>query len=162
MSRVRRWRPRAAAGALLACVGVAVAGSSAQAEPLPTLGFADREMVIMGGATAGAQGEVWGYRRLPLDIPPLPDPDGKLGFAPVTSKVTPDPQLVFTRVTDATGLWAPEQTPLDAAGNPYRGFEPERRSARITPRAGGLLMGRDGARRGDDRTVVLAREPGGR
>ncbi|MDQ3632343.1 MAG: hypothetical protein M3417_13950, partial [Actinomycetota bacterium] len=159
----RRRSPRLVAGAALACLGATLlSASSAGADAQPVLGFADREMVIMGGATQGAPGEVWGYRRLPLDIPPLPDLDRLLSFAPVTSAVTPDPQLVFTRVTDETGGWTPAQTPVDQAGNPYRGFDANRRSARITPRAGGVLLGLDGERQGDDRITVLARDPGAR
>jgi hypothetical protein len=158
----RRLRPRLVAGTVLACLGAAAATPHAGADAQPVLGFADREMVIMGGATQGAPGEVWGYRRLPLDIPPLPDPDQKLGFAPIASALTPDPQLVFTRVTDETGGWVPAETPVGATGRPLRGVEPNRRSARITPKAGGVLVGRDPLQSGDARVTVLARDPGGR
>ena len=156
-------RRRRAAGVLLATATAGLIGTaSAGAEALPVLGFADRQMVIMGAATQGAPGETWGYRRLPLDIPPLPDPDGRLGFAPVASATTPDAQLVFTRIGGDSAEWTAAETPVDREGKPYRGFEAERRSARITPRAGGVLMGLDATRAGDDRITVLARDAGGR
>ncbi len=47
-------------------------------------------------------------------------------------------------------------------GHVYRGMEPNRLSARITPHGGGLLVGHDPTGPTGKQTVVLARDPGGR
>ena len=124
------------------------------------LGLADRSTVIMGAATAGAPGgETWAYRQLPLDLPLLGGSDA-LAFGPVTNPLTPSPQLVFERVTDADGgVWAPAQTPVDEHGDPYRGPQPNAPSARITAHGGGVLVGRDSSRPAGEQAVVLVRDP---
>lgn len=162
MSRRPGAPPRRLLAAALACLAAGALPAAARAESQPVLGFGDRSMTIMGGATAAAPGEVWGYRRLPLDVPPLPDLASRLGFAPVASLLTPDPQLVFTRATDASGAFAPAETAVDANGRPFRGVEPNPLSARITPKAGGVLIGRDPQKSGADQVTVLARSAGGR
>src|SRR4051794_15267789 len=104
------------------------------------LGVADPSTVLIG--TAGDT--TWAYRVLPREAGP---PAGQT-FA--------ENQLAFETYTDAAG-WQVAETPLDRAGNPWRGPDPNRSSARITPGGGGLLVGRSGT------TVsVLVRSPGGR
>ena len=86
----------------------------------------------------GAAGqEIWAYRRLPRETG-LPA-GVELGPAAGTT-----PQLAFLRWTDATG-WQVAETPQDASGAVYRGPDPNRGSARITPGGGGLLVGRGAA-----------------
>jgi len=128
--------------------------------PQPALGAADPSTVLMGGASAGASGEVWSYRLLPLDVPP-PVAGGPLPFAPVAQPTSPLPQLAFARATASTG-WQYVETPQNADGTPYRGFQPNARSARITPHAGGVLVGRDATRAQGDQVVVLDQNPAGR
>jgi hypothetical protein len=137
----------------------AVASGSVAPTPQPVLGTADASTVLMGAATAGAPGEAWAYRVLPLDAPP--SGSEQAAFAPAT-KTNPHGQLVFERATDADPDWTIAETPLDEEGHIYRGMDPDRMSARITPRGGGLLVGSDSMRPSGKQTVVLAREPGGR
>ena len=133
------------------------------AVPKPQLGTADRPTVIMGGARAGDPGEAWAYRVLPLDTPPPAVPGGSATFAdPPRGSAFVAGQLVFERATDADPNWNIAQTPLDRAGRPYRGMQPNRLSARITARAGGLLVGQDSTRAANDQVVVLLRQPGDR
>jgi hypothetical protein len=132
------------------------------AVPLPMLGTADDQTVLMGAAPLGAPGEAWAYRVLPPDVPQLPDPAGTLGFGPPRSAASPGLQIVFERYTDATGTWQAVQTPLDAGGQPFRGFLPDPESARITPQGGGVLIGSNPNKPGSDAVDVLARDPGGR
>ena len=143
-------------GLLLAVPARALGDVAAQ----PVLGLADRSTVIMGTATAGAPGETWAFRQLPLDVPLLGE-SPLLAFGPVASPTTPAPQLVFERTTDADdGVWSAAQTPVDEQGNPYRGPQPNAASARITAHGGGVLVGKDGSRPAGQRTVVLVRDPG--
>lgn len=158
-ARIARIAPLLAlAAAFAAPAGLARADVSAQ----PVLGLADRDTVIMGAATAGAPGETWAYRELPLSVPLLSlDAGGTLGFGPVAHPATPAPQLVFERTTDAAGgVWSAVQTPVDEHGDPYRGPQPNAASARITAHGGGVLVGRDGDRPAGARVVVLVRDPG--
>jgi hypothetical protein len=76
--------------------------------------------------------------------------------------VTAPGQLVFERATDADPDWTIAETPLDEEGHVYRGMNPDRLSARVTPHGGGLLVGQDSTRVSGKQEVVLAREPGGR
>jgi len=135
------------------------ATAAAQAEVLPSLGVADRDVVPMGPVTeGGAPGETWAYRSYPLDAQ-VPVFGGQpLLFG--TAGANPPAQLVFLRSTDESG-WVVAQTPRDENGDPYRGPEPNSRSARLTPKGGGVLVGRDGDRPAGSRAVVLARNPGG-
>ncbi|MBU6337889.1 MAG: hypothetical protein KGR19_08785, partial [Acidobacteria bacterium] len=131
----------------------------ARASVLPSLGVADREVVPMGPVTSGgAPGETWGYRQFPVDLP-VPVFGGQPLLFGAAGTNAPS-QLVFLRATDAGG-WQVAQTPRDESGNPYRGPEPNPRSPRITPKGGGVLVGRDGSRPAGSRAVVLARNPGG-
>jgi hypothetical protein len=131
--------------------------------PQPALGTADRSTVLMGAATAGLPGEAWAYRVLPLDVPPPSVPAGEAAFAtPPAGGASPPGQLVFERASDASPGWSIAQTPLDEEGKPYRGMEPNRLSARITPHGGGLLVGHDPTQPSGKQVVVLARDPGGR
>jgi hypothetical protein len=131
--------------------------------PQPALGTAERSTVLMGAATEGTPGEAWAYRVLPLDVPPPDVSSGDAAFAtPPSGGAAPPGQLVFERTTDAEPGWTIQETPLDGEGHPYRGMEPNRLSARITPHGGGLLVGDDPSRPNGKQTVVLAREPGGR
>jgi hypothetical protein len=144
--------------------GARAAGTSGAAPtPQPALGTADRATVLMGAATAGEPGEAWAYRVLPLDVPPPSGGSANVVFATLPSGgAAPPGQLVFERATDAAPAWTIQETPLDEEGRPYRGMEPNRRSARITPHGGGLLVGQDSTRPSGKQTVVLARDPGGR
>jgi hypothetical protein len=143
--------------ALLVALFPAFARADVSAQPV--LGLADRQTVIMGAATAGAAGETWAYRRLPLDVPLL-SADPLLGFGPVTHPATPSPQLVFERTNDAAGgVWSAVQTPLDELGHLYRGPQPNAASARITAHGGGVLVGRDSDRPAGSQAVVLVRDP---
>ena len=140
--------------------GRAVASGSVAPTPQPVLGTADASTVLMGAATAGAPGEGWAYRVLPLDAPPAGGSE-QVAFAPA-AKTSPRGQLVFERATDADPDWSIVETPLGEEGHVYRGMDPDRMSARITPHGGGLLVGNDSTRPSGKQTVVLAREPGGR
>jgi hypothetical protein len=126
--------------------------------PQPVLGAAGLDTTLMGAAPSGAPGEVWGYRDLPLTV-------GSVAGGERTRMASPGSpqqrQLVFVRHTDATG-WQVVETPLDLNGQPYRGFAPNRSSARITPSGGGVLVGRDPRRTADRQVVILRRDPGGR
>jgi hypothetical protein len=162
----RRSAPLGAALALAisAALGVATSGNgqgaTPPAGPLPLLGTADPGMTLMGAAPAGAPGEAWGYRRLPLAVGGVRAGGQDVPFGPVADALRPDPQLAFLRHTDATG-WQVFETPRDEQGQPYRGPVPNRLSARITPRGGGVLAGRDPARPIGDQLVLLHRDPGG-
>lgn len=157
MSRAKLFVAAALAAAVALPAGAAPARADGEVQPV--LGLADRETTLMGSATAGAAGESWAYRRLPLDVGPLLDPSGSLAFGTATSALTPSPQLVFERYGDDTGVWATAQTPVDEDGKPYRGPTPNAASARITARGGGVLVGRDDDRPRGRRTVVLVRNP---
>jgi len=145
----------AGAAAVAAAVGV----PSAIAGVRPALGVSDREVAPMGPVTSGGRpGETWAYRQYPLSLQ-LPEFGGqRLLFGAGGSN--PSPQLVFLRATDENG-WQVAQTPRDENGNPYRGPDPNPRSPRITPKGGGVLVGKDSSRASGARTVVLARNPGG-
>ena len=133
-----------------------------QATPQPVLGTADQSTVLMGAATAGAPGEAWAYKVLPLDVSPPADTGGRDAFAPAPASGSSQGQLVFERASDEDSDWTIAETPLDEAGLPYRGMQPNRLSARITPHGGGLLVGEDSTRPSGKQIVVLARNPGGR
>jgi hypothetical protein len=124
--------------------------------PLPTLGAADPGMTLMG---ASAGGETWGYRQLPLAVGSVRVGTRQVDIA--SSGAVSDPQLAFMRHTDANG-WLVFDTPVDEAGQPYRGPVPNRLSARITPAGGGVLVGRDLRRPVSEQVVVLHHDPGGR
>ena len=66
--------------------------------------------------------------------------------SPPPSGGSPPGQLVFERATDADSNWTIQETPLNEEGQPYRGMQPDRPSARITPHGGGLLAGEDSTR----------------
>ena len=141
----------------------AVGPGGAAPTPQPALGTAERSTVLMGAATEGAPGEAWAYRVLPLDVPPPSVSSGDAAFAtPASGGAAPPGQLVFERATGADPGWRIQETPLDGEGHLYRGMEPNRLSARITPHGGGLLVGEDPSRPSGKQTVVLARDPGGR
>jgi hypothetical protein len=172
--RTPRLRVALALAATLALAGLGVAqilGHGARAvasgalvpTPQPVLGVADASTVLMGAATAGAPGEAWAYNVLPDDVPPpsLPSADAVFG-TPSSVGVTAPGQLVFERATDADPDWTIAETPLDEQGRPYRGMDPNRLSARIAPRGGGLLVGQDSTLPTGKQTVVLARDPSGR
>jgi hypothetical protein len=149
-------------GAHLAKLGARADTGSGDPQPQPVLGTADQSTVLMGAATAGEPGEAWAYRVLPLDVPPPANPSGHATFAPPPSGGSPLGQLVFERATDADSAWTIQETPLNEEGQPYRGMQPDRLSARITPHGGGLLIGADSTRPSGKQVVVLARDPGGR
>jgi hypothetical protein len=129
--------------------------------PQPVLGTADHSTVLMGAATAGAPGEAWAYKVLPLDVPPPANPSGRAAFAPAPAG-SPSGQLVFERASEGSSSWTIAETPLNTEGQPYRGMQPNRSSARITPHGGGLLVGEDQTRLSGRQVVVLARDPGAR
>jgi len=167
VARRRRVALAAVLTAALVPVSVLVAPDDASTQEggelnaLPEVGVPGPSAVLMGAAPEGRPGEVWAYQRLPAEVPP-PEVDGRrLEFGPVPASGTPDPQLVFLRHTDDTG-WQVVQTPEDEQGRAYRGFAPNFDSARTTRRGGGVLLGQDGARRGEDQLVVLRRQPDGR
>ena len=145
-------------------LGPAVSGRGAPAPPgvgpLPLLGAADAEMSLMGAAAAGLPGEAWGYRELPLAVGEVRAGSRRLDFGPPANPAAPTKQLAFTRYTEGSG-WQVFATPLDAAGNPYRGPVPNRLSARITRAGGGVLVGRDLDRPASSQVVVLGHDPGG-
>ena len=141
----------------------AIASGNVAPTPQPLLGTADASTVLMGAATAGAPGEAWAYRVLPNDVPPPSLESADATFAtPSTEGVTAPGQLIFERATDADPDWAIAETPLGEDGHVYRGMNPDRMSARITPHGGGLLVGQDSTRVSGKQAVVLARAPGGR
>jgi hypothetical protein len=175
-SGVRSRRPRIAL-ALVGCLALivlaltqivshgarAVASANVAPTPQPVLGTADPGTVLMGAATAGVPGEAWAYRVLPNDVPPPSLESADATFAtPSTGGVTAPGQLVFERATDADPDWTIAETPLGEEGHVYRGMDPDRLSARITPHGGGLLVGQDSTRVSGKQAAVLAREPGGR
>ncbi len=126
--------------------------------PLPLLGPADAAMTLMGSAPAGALGEAWGYRQLPLSVGAVRVGTRSLEFAPPSGPV--DPQLAFLRHTDANG-WQVFELPRDEVGQPYRGPSiVNRLSARITREGGGVLVGRDLRRPPGEQIVVIHRDPG--
>jgi hypothetical protein len=172
MSSARNRKRRLGAGAmllaLLAVIAAHLVGGGARAatgagaaDPQPVLGTADGDTVLMGAATAGAAGEAWAYRVLPLDVPSPTNNSEHVQFAP-TSSSSSQGQLVFERATDADPDWNIVETPLTETGQPYRGMAPSRPSAQITPHGGGLLVGEDSTRPTGKQVVVLARNPGGR
>ncbi|HEU0251353.1 MAG TPA: hypothetical protein VFR48_11585, partial [Solirubrobacteraceae bacterium] len=135
----------------------------AEATPQPALGTAAHSTVLMGAATSGQPGEAWGYDVLSLDVPPSSNASGLAEFAALgKAGAGAHGQLVFERATDADPDWTIQETAVDEEGQPYRGMDPDRVSARITPHGGGLLLGRDSTRPSAKQTVVLARNPGGR
>ena len=136
--------------------GSGAAGSDLNPGPLPLLGSADSEMTLMGAAPAGPAGEAWGYRTLPLAAGSVRVGSRSLAFGPAAGQLQ---QLAFLRYTDASG-WQVFDTPVDG-GQPYRGPNPNRLSARITPSGGGVLAGRDATRPPGDQVVVLYHDPGG-
>ena len=146
--------------AVLAIVSSGASGApSSTVGPLPLLGVADPGTILVGAAPTGEPGEAWGYRRLPLSVGAVSVGTRQLRFGPQTG-TPPIPQLAFIRHTDANG-WQVFDTPVDEAGNPYRGPAPNRLSARVTPEGGGVLAGRDSARPAGERAVVIHHEPGG-
>ncbi len=160
-----------AAATVSLALGVHLAARGARADtgggqgvtPQPVLGTADQSTVLMGAATAGEAGEAWAYRVLPLDVPAPSDSAGRAAFAtPPSGSGTPPGQLVFEHASDADPNWTIYETPLSEEGQPYRGMQPNRLSARITPHGGGLLVGQDSGRPAGKQIVVLARDPGGR
>jgi hypothetical protein len=118
-------------------------------------------MTLMGVANEGAPGETWGYRPLPLSVGAVKRGNQSLEFGPAASPASPEPQLAFTRYTNATG-WQVYETPVDENGDPYRGPALNRLSVRTTPHGGGLALGRDNSRPSNAQVVALARDPGGR
>jgi hypothetical protein len=160
----RRRLPHLATFAALAGLLVAAAPGSGEsatagAGPLPLLGAADSAMTLMGAAPAGEPGEAWGYRSLPSAVGAVRVGTRSLEYGPAVG-AAPDPQLAFVRHTDAGG-WQVFDTPRDELGNPYRGpTAVNRLSARITPRGGGALVGRDTSRPVGEQVVVIHREPG--
>jgi hypothetical protein len=152
--------------ALLALVLVVATPGSGRTQvspsgPLPLLGTIDAATTLMGAAPGGQPGEAWGYRLLPLAVGEVRTGAGKLAFGPSLGTGAPDPQLAFLRHTDAGG-WQVFATPVDEAGNPYRGPIPNRLSARITHGGGGVLVGRDLRRPVGEQLVVLQHEAGAR
>jgi hypothetical protein len=131
-----------------------------EAVPLPLLGAADSETTLIGSAPAGAPGEAWGYRQLPLAVGAVSSGSGQLGFGSQPNPSSPIKQLALMRYTDSTG-WQVFQTPVDANGNPYRGPVPNRLSARTTVTGGGALIGRDPSRPAGEQAVLLYHQPGG-
>jgi len=161
----RRDRARAGAlavallGALAAAATLPPSGSGqagGNAGPLPVLGAADSEMVLMGAAPAVS--ETWGYRRLPLSIGAITFGGRNLEFGS-PPRAGGSPQLAFLRHT-AAGGWQIAETPRNEQDRPYRGPVPNRLSARTTPNGGGVLVGRDTARVVASQLVVLHRNPG--
>jgi hypothetical protein len=162
---LRNRRNLALFAATLAALVVFAAPGSGQpgqggVDPLPMLGAADPEMELMGAAPAGAPGEAWGYRSLPLAVGAVRVGSRELRFGQPSNPAAPDPQLVFLRHTDADG-WQVFEAPQDANGNPYRGPFPNPLSARITRAGGGVLVGRDTSRPVGEQVVVLGHDPGG-
>ena len=148
----------ALAVALIAATRGTGAAASA-AGPLPLLGSADSETVLMGAAPGGAPGEAWGYRLLPLSVAGVKVGSRTLSFGPQVEPSGTQQQLAFLRYTDGGG-WQVFDTPV-SEGQPYRGPNPNRLSARITPAGGGVLVGRDSSRPPGEQAVVLYHDPGG-
>ena len=149
---------------LLAAALVAARPGSGQGEvpatgPLPLLGSADAEMTLIGAAPGGEQGEAWGYRQLPLAVGTARVGTRELRFGPIVDPTRQEGQLAFLRHTDASG-WQVFDTPVDEAGQPYRGPIPNRLSAQVTRTGGGVLVGRDLSRPSGEQLVVLVHDPG--
>jgi hypothetical protein len=134
--------------------------ATAGVTPLPLLGPADPEAILMGSSPGGDPGEAWAYRELPLSVGSVSVESRKLAFGPQPDPHGPEQQLVFLRHTDSSG-WQVFDTPVDQSGNPYRGPNPNRLSARITREGGGVLVGRDANRPPEEQVVVLYHQPGG-
>ena len=170
MTQVQRNRRRLLAAALTFAAAVALALAVAQGgrgapvaagtHPLPLLGSADPVANLIGAAPAAATPEAWGYRQLPLAVGAATAGNRALAFGPPLEAGNPRPQLAFLRYTEASG-WQVYDTPVDAAGNPYRGPVPNRLSARITRGGGGVLVGRDPTRPVATQVVVLHHDPAG-
>jgi hypothetical protein len=144
-----------------AAVAVLLVAAPAGAAVLPSYGGADRETVIIGGASQGEPGETLAYSEVPADQPPPPNVNGQLGFGTPTP-ASPEPQLLILRATDATDGFVPFQTPVDRDGTPIRYAQINPASPRLTPRAGGVLVGRDPNQRAGARLRILVRDPGER
>jgi hypothetical protein len=138
------------------------AGDAATAPvgPLPLLGVADPQTVLMGASPGGEPGEAWGYRELPLAVGEVTVGPRHLDTSPPAGAGPSDPQLAFVRHTDAAG-WLVFDLPLDESGQAYRGPVPNPLSARITHAGGGVLVGRDLNRPSGEQVVVIAHSPGG-
>jgi hypothetical protein len=93
--------------------------------PLPQLGTVDPAATLIGAAPAGELGEAWAYRQLPLAVGGAEAGSRPIPFGPPLEAGNPRPQLAFFRHTDASG-WQLFETPVDLAGNPYRGPVPIR------------------------------------
>ncbi len=110
---------------------------------------------------AGAPGETWAFRQLPLGTPPLLDAAGTLGFGPIANAAAPVPQLVFARVDRRDRrLVGRRRRPSTRTARAYRGPQPNVATARVTARGGGALVGRDSARPTGRQAVVLVRDAG--
>ncbi|MGC1853321.1 MAG: hypothetical protein WA687_12865, partial [Solirubrobacterales bacterium] len=134
-------------------------GAAATASgPLPLLGVADPEMVMIGASPGGEPGEAWAYRELPLAVGEVTVGGRSLETSPPVGAGPPRPQLAFVRHTDAGG-WQVFDLPLDESGQPYRGPVPNALSARTTYAGGGVLVGRDLDRPSGEQLVVLRRDP---
>jgi len=146
--------------ALLTVAAPSSGSAVAPVGPLPLLGVADPGATLIGSAPGGEPGEVWAYRRLPLDVGDVRVGTRRLRFGSTAGSAQPDAQLAFLRHTDASG-WQVFATPVDETGNPYRGPLPNPLSARITDDGGGVLVGRDLHRPVGEQVVVLDHEAGG-
>jgi hypothetical protein len=147
-----------AASLVLASSGASGAVSSISA-PLPLLGVADPETVLLGASPGGAPGEAWAYRELPLAVGEVRVGTRRLDTVPPPGGGPADPQLAFVRHTEANG-WQVFDLPVDEAGQPYRGPVPNPLSGRTTHGGGGVLVGRDLDRPSAGQLVVLYHDPG--
>ncbi|HEY5815222.1 MAG TPA: hypothetical protein VIS95_02660, partial [Solirubrobacterales bacterium] len=143
---------------ILASPGAGGAVSSSSA-PLPLLGVADPETVLLGASPGGDPGEAWAYRELPLAVGEVRVGSRRLDTAPPPGGGPADPQLAFVRHTDANG-WQVFDLPVDEVGQPYRGPLPNPLSGRTTHDGGGVLVGRDLDRPSGQQLVVLLHDPG--
>lgn len=147
------------AAALVAAAPGAGGATTSPATPLPLLGVADPETVLIGSSPGGAPGEAWAYRQLPLAVGEVRVGSRRLETSTPTGSGPADPQLAFVRHTDANG-WQVFDLPVDEAGQPYRGPVPNPLSARATHGGGGVLAGRDLSRPAGEQVVVLSHDPG--
>ena len=117
----------------------------------------------MGAATAGEPGEAWAYRCCRWTCRRRSTLRARRVRAAAGRRRARTGQLVFERASDADSDWTIAETPLDEEGPALPRDGSPTASRRGSPRtAAGCSSARTPRARRASRSVVLARDPGGR